>query len=880
MIDEPRRSGRATKGQYNKDRDIPEDAPPKRRGKAKAAKAQAVEEEEEEENAIIRCICGLYEEEEDEERTMICCDKCDAWQHNDCMGLNTSPDWAPDKYYCEQCAPQDHKELLAAVARGERPWEQRAAAATGKKKKGKRGRKSGAGARVSDVRVSDAQPEDSNKAETIRKESPAPSGQKRKHEEAASNPPQVRHLTVPVVSLICRQDAKKPRQTPTETATPNATKNVVKSVVPAPPKRSSSSVVTPIRQGSHSEPTQTEQVHDPSELHNAVRRSTAKALVTLFVDQANVAKKAGTYNPPANTSSAEAGKHIGLSVEHAIYQRLNGGAGEPNQDYREQLRRILHNVKKNPSLRDRVLRNDILPDALAVMPAAEMASKEQKERDEQMKKEAERQHIFTEDQGPRIRRTHKGDEFVDEEQQVAAESLNPVRRQSAIVDEGLGDRKSPDPVQDEISPKPVSPTQRQKLSRINTQAPPRPSTVPERKSSSNFNIQNVWSSVQGSPDADRPQFAPPRRLSTQQSPTGPGAQADAEIDALLKDEAGDEAPESPPYSPKDLPEDPETLWRGVVDMTPVARFKASAKLAGGADPALVPGLTFQFEWNMMLPKTITVDGRIKAKTADEYLCGLRFSHTTDVTIMLIKPPSGEEDQVAFNALFEYFKTRDRFGVGANHANKAVKDMYFIPIESGKVPEKEAEFLQLLGNDFLSEVTTERIFLLAVAAKLRELDGNTAQAISPGNFPQETAHQISASPVVHNGTPRVGPSASPPQHHSTAYASTPQADGMLDGSVANQSQSSLPINGQLPPASHDQSSPQVSGVAAAAQVLGPHKDAPAVLELLQQAPHAGISEMQVIKAVIEENPEAARNLSILYNMLLQRQGAAVNSAGPT
>ncbi|KAL9617601.1 MAG: hypothetical protein Q9160_007614 [Pyrenula sp. 1 TL-2023] len=878
MADEPRRSGRATKGQYNKDRDIPEDAPPKRRGKAKTAKAQAVEEEEEEEeeeNAIIRCICGLYEEEEDEERTMICCDKCDAWQHNDCMGLNTSPDWAPDKYYCEQCAPQDHKELLAAVVRGEKPWEQRAAAAIGKKKKGKRGRKSGAGARVSDVRVNDAQPEDTNKVESIPKESipkqsipkesPAISGQKRKHEEPSPNPP---------------QDTKKPRQTPTQTVTPQAPKNTAKTAAPALPKRTSSSVVTPIRQGSRSEPTQAEKVHDPSELHNTMRNSTAKALINLFVDQANAARKAGTYNPPANTTTAEAGKHIGLSVEHALYQRLSGGAGDPNQDYKEQLRTILHNVKKNPSLRDRVLRNDILPEALAVLPAAEMASKEQKERDEQIKKEAERQHIFTEDQGPRIRRTHKGDEFVDEEQQVAAESLNPVRRQSAIVDEELGERKSPDPVPDESGRKPVSPTQRQKLSRINTQAPPRPSTVPERKSSSNFNIQNVWSSVQGSPDADRPQFAPPRRLSTQQSPTGPGAQADAEIDALLKDEGGDEAPESPPYSPKDLPEDPQTLWRGVIDMTPVARFKTSAKLAGGADPALVPGLTFQFQWNMMLPKTITVDGRIKAKTADEYLCGLRFSHTTDVTIMLIKPPPGEEDQIAFNALFDYFKSRDRFGVGANHPNKAVKDMYFIPIESGKVPEKEAEFLQLLGNNFLAEATTERIFLLAVAAKLRELDGNAAQAISPGNFPQESIHQVSASPVVHNGTPRVGPSASPPQQHSTAFASTLHADGTVDGSVANHNQSPLPINGQITPAGRDQNSPQVSGVAAAAQILGPHKDAPAVLELLQQVPHAGISEMQVIKAVIEENPEAARNMSILYNMLLQRQGAAASSAGTT
>lgn len=628
-------------------------------------------------------------------------------------------------------------------------------------------------------------------------------------------------------------------------------------------------------------------VNDPEELQNAMRQSTAKALIKLFTDQANAAQKAGSYNPPANRTSREAAKRIGLSVEHAMYNRLSGGAGDPSQEYKEQLRAILHNVKNNSVLRDRVLHEDISPHGLAILPAAEMASKEQKERDEQMKKEAERQHIFTQDQGPRIRRTHKGEEFVDEEQQVAAESINPVRRQSTVVDEDLGERKSPGPVQEEPSEKPVSPTsttQRQKLSRINTQAPTRPLRGPERKSSSSFNIQNVWSSVQGSPDAERPHFGSHKQTSAQQSPpAGPGAQADAEIDALLKDEVNEEAPESPPYSPKDYPDDPQTLWRGTIDMAPVARFKASAKYAAGADPTKVEGLNYQFQWPLMLPKTITVDGRIRAKTADEYLCGLRFSHTTDVTVITVKPLPSEEDQVAFNALFDYFKTRERFGVGANHPNKAVKDMYFIPIESGKVPEKEAEFLQLLGNEALSESMVERVFLLAFAAKLRELDGTTTQIISPGTTAsQEATQPISASPVANHGTPLAVASASPPQQPPSGYTpGIPQTDGAFDSPIAaGLVQPPLSANGHISPASHDKNSPptQMSASAAAAQVLGPNKDAPAVLQLLEQVPHAGLREMQVIKTIIDENPEAAQNLSTLYRMLVVRQQAGQNPGG--
>ena len=89
---------------------------------------------------IIRCICGVTSEEEDEEeRTMICCDDCAAWQHNECMEI-------PDKlsegeqYFCEQCRPELHKDLLAKIARGEKPWEERARVREGEKSKGRKGR--------------------------------------------------------------------------------------------------------------------------------------------------------------------------------------------------------------------------------------------------------------------------------------------------------------------------------------------------------------------------------------------------------------------------------------------------------------------------------------------------------------------------------------------------------------------------------------------------------------------------------------------------------------------------------------------------------------------------------------------------------------------
>lgn len=177
ITEETRRSGRATKGQHTKDREI-SDAPAasKKKGTAKKATKKVIEEEEEPEEKI-RCVCGEYEEETDIPRAMICCDNCEVWQHNDCMGL--AEDYEPDSYFCEECKPENHKPLLAAMKKGQKPWEKAAqrraevleAEKASKGKKGKKGgRKSGA---ADEVETPVATPTAGQKRKA--EESPAPS---------------------------------------------------------------------------------------------------------------------------------------------------------------------------------------------------------------------------------------------------------------------------------------------------------------------------------------------------------------------------------------------------------------------------------------------------------------------------------------------------------------------------------------------------------------------------------------------------------------------------------------------------------------------------------------------------------------------------------
>lgn len=47
---------------------------------------------------------------------MVCCDKCEVWQHCKCMGLSDQTEM-PEQYYCEQCKPENHHSYKLANGR-------------------------------------------------------------------------------------------------------------------------------------------------------------------------------------------------------------------------------------------------------------------------------------------------------------------------------------------------------------------------------------------------------------------------------------------------------------------------------------------------------------------------------------------------------------------------------------------------------------------------------------------------------------------------------------------------------------------------------------------------------------------------------------------
>lgn len=610
-------------------------------------------------------------------------------------------------------------------------------------------------------------------------------------------------------------------------------------------------------------------VENVTDLQNDARRNSANALTKFFMEQTAQAQKQGIFKLATGQTLESVGLRLALEVEHAIFMNHPSQTAEPSAAYRVQLRSIMFNVKKNPALRDRLLQGSLTPQELSIMSSDDMASKELQEKTAEMKKEAEKQHVLVQDDGPRIRRTHKGEEVVEDGSHHAdindsIFSSAPARRRESEVEVEVPRAASPVPMSPR-SPNKVelpddigyqgtagSPLTSKPLT-VDTGARSRQPISLDRKSSSAFNIQDVWSSVQ-SPDADKQSLsrqasARPGPAAAQEQIQNAGVAADADIDQLLKDEDN----ESEPYSPTDYSPDPEYVWRGKMVMSNVADFAGRAKHVGGANLSKI------IPWSKLMPTTLSIEGRIDVDRASEYLCGLRWSHTTDVTVLAVTPADEPTAQSQFQKLFNYFAERKRYGVIGKNPAAAVKDCYVVPLEAGSA--KKPEFIELLEHCTIDDPRPDRTLLLTFVIKANSTP--SAQAT-----PRHLDNTIAAagSPVA----PAVG------------AVQTPVAMGQPGSHISPVLGSGLGGTPQLPPYSSPAphfSPPQppyqpaytqpLEGLAAAAQVLGPLAGAPVVAQLLAQLRDVPAQQWAVVKEIMEQVPATQGDFQMLLQILQTR-----------
>ena len=615
---------------------------------------------------------------------------------------------------------------------------------------------------------------------------------------------------------------------------------------------------------------QTELVENISQLQSETRRKAAGALVKLFVEQTQQAQKQGAFKVPPGQSPNAFGLRLGLAVEYAIYLYFWGHSEEPRQEYSGKLRMMLHNVKANPTLRDRLLTGALSPEKFSQMSSHDMASKELQEKTAEIIKEVEKQHLLIQEDGPRIRRTHKGEELVGDDTQHTASTEPsftnpPSRRRESMVDATEVNQISPIP-RSPRSPNAVelpsdvfssgarmSPRNGRPLT-VDTKAAPRAPLAAERKPSSAFNIQNVWSSVD-SPDTDKqrarqPTHQPSRSMSDQVS--GLGVQADADIDDLLKDEDPDD---EEPYSPTDFDAELGLAWRGNLTMPSVAGFRGSGRHVAGAD------LSSVYPWTQLIPHSLHIEGRIDVEKATQYLCGLQWSKTTDVSVISITPNDTLADQEQFDKLFDYFTERKRYGVISKSPVTAVRDVYLVPLEVGTA--KKPEFIELLEYCTLEEPRPTRMLLITYVIKTKTDTTSSAQAT-----PRHPESGMIASPI---STQVPGQYRHPSLSNAGAQMSPGGAYGNISyGSPAQQQQPfPTPQRPYSPPYNISSNGANPTGMDAARQVLGEMANAPVISELLSQAPGTGVVEFGHIKEVMESVPACHNNFEMFMGLLAAR-----------
>jgi hypothetical protein len=847
--DEVRRSGRANKGHHTKNADALDEviAKPKPKGKpdkktptqSEPARSQSVQsaepqqDEEEEEDAIYRCVCG--DQREIRGREMIMCDRCEAWQHNRCLGLPDSSYWEDKTYLCEKCKPEDHTELLAAIARGEKPWNRKKGSKAAKPK-----------FRPSDVGSVEATPEKKDTETPQPVPAPVPSEE---HHEPSNGHVDAKvsirlHLFGTIETDLAFQPTKK---TPPKNQAPSPGEKRPHEAI-SEKDATSTKRRKPSAQHHQKAGPQAPAVGDPTTLPEK-QRAFVEKLVTSLVASIKDASKSRGYQVPDGATPVSIATDLALQIDHAAAEHF----GAPTQNsgpYPERFRAILSNTKKNVILVDRLLSGSLSGADIATMPIEEMASEDKQKEFAVLKEKAEKQMVLTEETGPRLRKTHKGEEIVGEDTTTIEHDYKPPdQRTRESIDEGRPPgQQSPttDGAQVEL-PEDVT---RRPLA-VDTSGAQAPSDS-VRRPSTTFDINSVFDKVR-SPQQDQQAFLHRRQSSirAQQTPQE-NAVVDADIDRLLKDEDNDV--EMSGYSA-----DPTVVWRGAIDMQSFGPFEAVARFVAGGDfGQVVP-------WDQLLSPSLPILGRIESAKGNDYIEGLAISGSHDVGVLAITPVTPEGQHI-FDQLFSYFHPRDRWGVVPVDKlhNDAMRDLYVIPIQPGgsELP----QFLNMLEYCTIETPRPQPLILLALVAKLPE---QKPQVPPTQHFEQYPTANIAAGQVAPPIPPPVngGPSPSPATNpHGPSYS--PVQPSFPPGQQN--------FGGQYPPPAQGHNGfPQVPPHhrnPKALEIFGPYIEAPVIVQLLTANPDMTDVQMGNLRHIVDNVPAARTDLGVLQSHLIKGREA--------
>ncbi|GAO50993.1 hypothetical protein SAICODRAFT_220125 [Saitoella complicata NRRL Y-17804] len=867
----PRRSGRATKGQSQRVIDYedvthtsspqPASAKTGRKSAPRNPSATADEEDEQTEeeagDEVIRCPCG----DDDDSGFMVACDTCGVWQHAECVGIPSEND-APDNYFCERCRPDLHEALLKELEE-EKKLPKRKAASKKAKGKGKKGAKV---AKDEKPQVEKDEPEYKVDSEAEQEE-----------DEPLSSPirrkslMQQRKRKTPEHDDIDDSDFDAEDDTERKT---RKTRRVSHSA--QDPGKSTTKRPTPLRKNTVTEP-------EPDTLtaRDAIRVAVLKQFTLVFEKIVETMAASGSYILPENITATQKVEELAEGVEGSMFNHFHTDEGKKKivtPQYREKARNLLSHLKDeaNPSLRQRILDEEITPEALVTMKNEELQRPELRALAEAVKAESMKQAVLVEEKGPRVRRTHKGEEIIgdvdmgftntepsapgitrrgtDEEMQTNSESPRITKKENPEQSPDVDMGESGVAYEDEgpVSPSQFSSSETTPAKLVKTSSFTAPSESPIEKKT-NFDISSVWNNVATmSPPVHDDRDVPSRKGSNAKASAD--VDFDPDIDALLggdtkQEEEDDDIPYSPPADFAALEEmtKPKPVWKGPVTLPRVAQFSCSAYKVGGPEFKHIPGLN---SWNDCFEATVVIEGRIGIEQSTKYLCAQKHSASKEVVVFKFIADDDENAKTEFKKLYEHFQSRERHGVIRSSLLPAVKDAYIVTLSpDATIP----EFIELLGDHNVPLVRDENMLLaVLVVNKGAKRNSVAAPSVTPASNPP---YQSPADPRLANQSP------SDPRLAGQMYMSpveyTPQQQSLYS------------------PPTHQQYIPPPKPAPVPAPAPAPAPAAAPAASALGFSPN----DLALLQAIIVANPEVAANPAMLQDpvilsALIQRHQATL------
>ncbi|KAG7706987.1 hypothetical protein KL914_002871 [Ogataea haglerorum] len=659
MSTEIRRSSRKTKGVNSRLQDldkISEPTPPSKKrtasskanGQKKRQRKKAVKVPEKEE---VRCLpCGShdlnYDEDEDEHGVMIQCDKCETWQHAKCMLGTDSEESIPDDYVCNLCDPENpkYKDLELALSPDDYYKERFPD-------------------RVDETY--DQEEEDFEDAGAVYGESDEEyngNGEKDEDDDADEEEE--------------GDDADEPDE-PDEPGELDEPEETVRKPVRKPQK-----VVR----------------------KKVDRNKTRQSVVSQF------AKKLKDHIPDDHKLLEEmdvssAAEEIASGLENALFEAFpppNKRSESMSPGYLNKSRTLLFNLDKS-NLSDKVLSGQYTYEQIVHLTPEEMMRDDYKEFADAVRKQSINQSVITNTlEKVKIKRTHKGEEIVEEDYQFDDIDSRTADESRLNEIEKLQEEKR---LQDEEKEASASPPPTANL---------------------NANIMTTMANDYDDEEQEQDQTGdgPEETLDNDEDfdkilngtkdvvPTPPESQA------VVNDDEDD-------YDPARNFDVDETLWNGILSFAPVADVQTTIKFHAASTHdstedkvAKARRIVSDF---VARHNRLDIEGRLDAQKAVGYLW--EIINTRDLYLVELVPFESphlsefenQQTQTQFRKLWEYFNSRNKYGVIA-YKPAYIKDSYLVAMDTTR---QEQEGLPKYFSHF--NMTSlhgarERLFAVFVAKK--------------------------------------------------------------------------------------------------------------------------------------------------------------------